>query len=158
MRRALELARKGEGRTSPNPMVGCVIESAEGQVVGEGYHPAAGAPHAEVYALRGAGEEAEGGTAYVTLEPCSHIGRTASCARALRAAKVARWVPLASLHPGEGRERERRESLGRRAVVGCRDPSPKVAGRGLSLLEEAGVEVALGCEEASCVRLNEGSV
>lgn len=90
MRRALELARQGDGYTDPNPIVGCVIEDAAGHLVGEGYHPEAGLPHAEVYALRAATNASVGATAYVTLEPCAHIGRTPPCARALRSAKVAR--------------------------------------------------------------------
>lgn len=109
MRRALELARKGLGRTEPNPAVGCVIvggggggDGGEGEgnekkneravvvVVGEGFHPRAGRPHAEVYALRAAGQKARGGTAYVTLEPCAHHGRTPPCARALIDAGVKR--------------------------------------------------------------------
>jgi diaminohydroxyphosphoribosylaminopyrimidine deaminase/5-amino-6-(5-phosphoribosylamino)uracil reductase len=90
MQRAIELARKGEGNTDPNPAVGCVIEDASGCIVGEGYHPEAGKPHAEVYALRAAAESSVGGTAYTTLEPCSHVGRTPPCARALRSAKLLR--------------------------------------------------------------------
>ena len=90
MRRALDLARRGAGHTHPNPAVGCVILDSRGDVVGEGYHLRAGAPHAEVFALRGAGTAARGGTAYVTLEPCSHYGRTPPCAAALVAAGVAR--------------------------------------------------------------------
>ena len=89
MRRALELARTAEGKTHPNPAVGCVV-TKNGKVVGEGFHPQAGAPHAEVFALRAAGQAACGGTAYVTLEPCNHFGRTPPCAIALVEAGVSR--------------------------------------------------------------------
>lgn len=130
MRRALELARRAEGQTHPNPAVGCVILDASGAVVGEGFHPRAGMPHAEVYALRGAGQAAQGGTAYVTLEPCNHFGRTPPCSRALAAAKVAR------------------------VVVGCTDPNPLVGGQGIATLRQAGIAVAVGCEEAACFELN----
>ncbi|MCT9092031.1 bifunctional diaminohydroxyphosphoribosylaminopyrimidine deaminase/5-amino-6-(5-phosphoribosylamino)uracil reductase RibD [Streptomyces sp. ASQP_92] len=90
MRRAIELAARGLGATSPNPVVGCVITDASGTVVGEGFHQRAGGPHAEVHALAAAGERARGGTAYVTLEPCNHTGRTGPCAQALIEAGVAR--------------------------------------------------------------------
>jgi len=133
MRRALELARLGLGRTAPNPAVGCVVVSASGRVVGEGYHPRAGLPHAEVYALRAAGNVARGATAYVTLEPCGHHGRTPPCAEALQDAGVAR------------------------VVVGCADPNPLVAGGGgLAALRAAAVDVALigGAEEEACRALN----
>ena len=135
MRRALELAKRGLGKTWPNPAVGCVIVS-EGSgeddpvVVGEGYHPKAGMPHAEVYALRGAGEAARGGTAYVTLEPCDHYGRTPPCSQALVDAGVAR------------------------VVVGVRDPNPLVDGGGIQRLRDAGVEVVVGCEEEACFEIN----
>lgn len=131
MRRALELARRGEGHTHPNPAVGCVlVDPASGRVVGEGYHPRAGMPHAEVYALRAAGRAAEGATAYVTLEPCNHYGRTPPCSRALVAAGVGR------------------------VVVGCADPNPLVGGCGVATLRAAGIPVAVGCEEAACYQLN----
>ncbi|WTL51002.1 bifunctional diaminohydroxyphosphoribosylaminopyrimidine deaminase/5-amino-6-(5-phosphoribosylamino)uracil reductase RibD [Streptomyces sp. NBC_01497] len=90
MRRAVELAARGLGSTSPNPVVGCVILDAEGRPAGEGFHERAGGPHAEVHALRAAGERARGGTAYVTLEPCNHTGRTGPCAQALIEAGIAR--------------------------------------------------------------------
>jgi len=106
MSRALRLASLGR-HASPNPMVGCVIVSEEGKVVGEGWHPQPGQPHAEVFALRDAGERARGATAYVSLEPCSHYGRTPPCADALLAAGV------------------------QRVVAAMTDPDPRVAGRGL---------------------------
>ena len=133
MKRALELAKRGLGETWPNPAVGCVIVSERGGdpvVVGEGYHPKAGLPHAEVYALRGAGEAARGGTAYVTLEPCDHYGRTPPCSQALVDAGVAR------------------------VVVGVRDPNPLVDGGGIQRLRDAGVEVVVGCEEEACFEMN----
>src|SRR5690606_34301740 len=98
MRRALELAARGRGRTSPNPMVGCVLVSPEGEVVGEGWHPFAGGPHAEAAALAAAGDAARGATAYVTLEPCDHHGRTPPCTEALIEAGVAEVV-IAHLDP-----------------------------------------------------------
>ncbi len=116
MRRALELARRGEGFVEPNPMVGCVLVR-EGQIVGEGFHRRFGGPHAEVEALRAAGERAHGATAYVTLEPCSHHGKTPPCTDALLAAGV------------------------RRVVVALRDPNPAVHGQGLQILRNAGVEI-----------------
>src|SRR5215218_544956 len=92
MARAIELAARGLGTTSPNPVVGCVILNAAGEVVGEGFHAYAGGPHAEIVALAQAGERAKGGTALVTLEPCNHTGRTGPCTDALIAAGVARVV------------------------------------------------------------------
>ncbi|MEB3358188.1 MAG: bifunctional diaminohydroxyphosphoribosylaminopyrimidine deaminase/5-amino-6-(5-phosphoribosylamino)uracil reductase RibD [Synechococcales bacterium] len=130
MRRCLELAQRALGQTAPNPMVGAVIVK-HGHVVGEGFHPGAGHPHAEVFALRAAGEQARGATIYVNLEPCSHYGRTPPCADALIAAGVAK------------------------VVVGMVDPNPQVAGRGIEKLRQAGVEVLVGVEEAACQRLNE---
>jgi len=128
MRRALELARRGEGRTCPNPPVGAVVV-ADGRIVGEGFHPRAGEPHAEIHALRQAGEAARGATIYVTLEPCSHQGRTGPCADALIAAGVAR------------------------VVVAVQDPNPLVAGSGLQKLRAAGLEVETGlcAAEAACL-------
>lgn len=119
MRQALDLAARGMGRTSPNPPVGCVLVR-EGQVVGAGFHPRAGEPHAEVVALRQAGERARGATAYVTLEPCAHHGRTPPCAQALIEAGVSR------------------------VVVAALDPNPLVNGRGLEQLAQAGVAVTTG--------------
>ena len=131
MARALELARKGWYSTHPNPRVGCVIVR-DGQVVGEGWHVRAGEPHAEVHALRAAGELARGATAYVTLEPCSHHGRTPPCADALVNAGVAR------------------------VVAAMQDPNPEVAGRGLQRLAQAGIEVGSGVLEGEARALNQG--
>ncbi len=125
MNLALDLARKGEGRTRPNPPVGAVVVR-DGEVVGAGHHPRAGDPHAEVFALRQAGELARGADLYVTLEPCSHHGRTGPCAEALIAAGI------------------------QRVFVGCEDPNPQVAGRGIRRLREAGIEVAGGVLEPEC--------
>ncbi|WP_030199120.1 bifunctional diaminohydroxyphosphoribosylaminopyrimidine deaminase/5-amino-6-(5-phosphoribosylamino)uracil reductase RibD [Streptomyces sp. NRRL S-87] len=119
MRRAIALAARGLGSTSPNPVVGCVITDASGAVVGEGWHQRAGGPHAEVHALRAAGEAARGGTAYVTLEPCNHTGRTGPCAQALIEAGVAR------VHYAVG------------------DPNPQATG-GAATLRAAGVEASGG--------------
>src|SRR5689334_5082596 len=114
MTRALALARRGLGETNPNPMVGCVLVKG-GRVVGEGWHRRAGGPHAETLALEAAGKAARGATAYVTLEPCAHQGRTPPCAPALVEARV------------------------RRVVAALRDPFPEVDGRGLGTLRRAGV-------------------
>ena len=130
MRRALELAATATGKTFPNPVVGCVIVDDDGVTVGEGYHPKAGEPHAEVFALRAAGDAARGATAYVTLEPCDHFGRTPPCSRALVDAGV------------------------RRVVVGFVDPDPRVSGGGIRTLLSAGLEVAVGCEEEACRAIN----
>lgn len=119
MRRAITLAARGLGRTSPNPVVGCVVLDASGAVVGEGWHARAGGPHAEVMALAVAGERARGGTAVVTLEPCNHIGRTGPCTRALLAAGIVR------------------------VVIAVPDPTPLAAG-GAAMLRAAGVEIELG--------------
>lgn len=131
MQLALELALKAEGNTSPNPMVGCVLVNEDGEIVGEGYHHKAGEPHAEVMAIRDAGKASVGCTAYVTLEPCSHFGRTGPCCRALFAAGI------------------------RRVVVACTDPNPKVAGKGLKYLQDMGIEVKVGVCEEEALRLNE---
>ncbi len=133
MQRCLELARKALGCTAPNPMVGAVIVK-DGKIVGEGYHPKAGEPHAEVFALREAGENACGATAYVSLEPCNHYGRTPPCSSALVKAGVAK------------------------VVVGMVDPNPLVAGGGITKLRDAGIEVIVGVEEAACKKLNEGFI
>lgn len=128
MRLALQLGRRGLGRTSPNPPVGAVVVKG-GAVVGRGYHHRAGLPHAEVEALRDAGRRARGATVYITLEPCAHYGRTPPCTEALIAAGV------------------------RRVVFGARDPNPRVVGDGLGRLRDAGLAVAHGVEEAACEQL-----
>jgi len=133
MARALQLARQGLYSTHPNPRVGCVIVK-DGQLVGEGWHLRAGEPHAEVHALRQASEQARGATAYVTLEPCSHHGRTPPCAEALVAAGVGR------------------------VVAAMQDPNPQVAGRGLALLRSVGIEVASGVLEGEARELNRGFI
>ncbi|MDC6380435.1 bifunctional diaminohydroxyphosphoribosylaminopyrimidine deaminase/5-amino-6-(5-phosphoribosylamino)uracil reductase RibD [Pseudomonas graminis] len=131
MARALELARKGVYSTHPNPRVGCVIVR-DGAIVGEGWHVRAGEPHAEVHALRQAGDKAKDATAYVTLEPCSHHGRTPPCADALVNAGVAR------------------------VVAAMQDPNPDVAGRGLLRMMNAGIAVQSGVLESEARALNKG--
>jgi len=134
MRRALQLAALGQGRTSPNPMVGAVVLDAAGTLVGEGFHARAGAPHAEVGALLQAGERAHGGTLVVSLEPCCHHGRTPPCTEAVIAAGVAR------------------------VVVAMTDPDPRVAGAGLSRLRAAGLEVIEGVASDEALGLNRAFV
>jgi diaminohydroxyphosphoribosylaminopyrimidine deaminase/5-amino-6-(5-phosphoribosylamino)uracil reductase len=129
MERALALARRGEGRVEPNPMVGAVIASATGSIVGEGWHDRFGGPHAEVMALAAAGEAAAGGTLYVTLEPCCHHGKTPPCTGAIVAAGL------------------------RRVVVAAGDPFPAVSGGGLAALRAAGLVVEVGLGEPQAVRL-----
>lgn len=131
MTRCLELAQQAWGRTSPNPLVGAVVVQG-GEVVGEGFHPQAGQPHAEVFALRAAGERARGATLYVNLEPCNHFGRTPPCTEALIQAGI------------------------RRVVVGMIDPDPRVAGSGIARLRQAGMEVTVGVLAEACYTLNEG--
>jgi diaminohydroxyphosphoribosylaminopyrimidine deaminase/5-amino-6-(5-phosphoribosylamino)uracil reductase len=133
MARALRLAERGLYTTTPNPRVGCVIAQGE-QIVGEGCHVRAGEPHAEVHALRMAGERASSATAYVTLEPCSHHGRTPPCANAL-------------IDAGVGR-----------VVAAMRDPNPQVAGNGLHLLTLAGIPVQVGLLESAARELNPGFI
>jgi len=130
MQRALNLARQAEGRTSPNPIVGAVIVK-NGKVIGEGYHHYAGGAHAEVYALKKVGQEAKGATVYVTLEPCSHYGKTPPCANALINAGV------------------------KRVLIAMKDPNPKVAGEGINLLKQAGIETEVGLLEDEARRVNE---
>jgi diaminohydroxyphosphoribosylaminopyrimidine deaminase / 5-amino-6-(5-phosphoribosylamino)uracil reductase len=133
MARALRLAERGLFTTTPNPRVGCVIVR-EGEIVGEGFHERAGEPHAEVHALRAAGQRARGATAYVSLEPCSHFGRTSPCADALIEGGVVRVVA---------------------AMV---DPYPKVAGQGLARLRGAGIQTESGLMQAEARELNIGFV
>ncbi len=130
MRRALELAGQARGRTSPNPLVGAVVVR-DGQIVGEGYHQRAGTPHAEVHALRAAGELARGATLYVNLEPCNHHGRTPPCTEAILAAGIAA-VHMAML-----------------------DPNPRVNGQGRNCLEQAGIATVLGVCQDEARELNE---
>ncbi len=134
MAQAIKLAEKGRYTTTPNPRVGCVILNASGDKVGEGYHIQAGTPHAEVHALRSAGEQARGGTAYVTLEPCSHFGRTPPCANALIDAGLAR------------------------VVVAMTDPNPNVSGQGIARLQAAGIEVVSDIMAAQAAQLNRGFI
>lgn len=133
MARALQLAERGLYSTSPNPRVGCVL-TRDGKLLAEGWHERAGEPHAEVHALRAAGEAARGAAAYVTLEPCSHHGRTPPCADALIAAGVAR------------------------VVIAMQDPNPQVAGQGMARLRGAGIEVECGLMEAAARALNPGFI
>lgn len=131
MERALELAALGRFTTSPNPMVGAVVLDANGQLVGEGFHAAAGQPHGEALALRQAGARAQGGSLYVTLEPCCHHGRTPPCTEAILAAGI------------------------RRVVAAMADPDPRVAGGGLKRLRQAGLTVVQGVGEARARALNQ---
>jgi len=129
MRRALALARKGEGSVSPNPLVGAVIVR-EGRIIGEGWHRCCGENHAEINAIRNATETVAGATFYITLEPCSHHGRTPPCAEALIACR-----------PG-------------RVVVGAVDPNPLVSGRGIEALRQSGIETEVGLLEEACRESN----
>ncbi|AKD37619.1 hypothetical protein I926_01445 [Pasteurella multocida subsp. multocida OH4807] len=131
MQMALDLAEQGQFTTTPNPSVGCVLVK-DGIIIGKGFHFKAGEPHAEVMALRDAGEQAKGATAYVTLEPCSHFGRTPPCAKGLIEAGVTR------------------------VVSAMRDPNPQVAGKGLQMLAEQGIESAVGLLEEKAEWLNRG--
>ncbi|MCQ6558089.1 bifunctional diaminohydroxyphosphoribosylaminopyrimidine deaminase/5-amino-6-(5-phosphoribosylamino)uracil reductase RibD [Paenibacillus mendelii] len=130
MRLALDMASKAKGQTEVNPVVGCVVVK-EGRIVGLGAHLKRGEGHAEVHALQMAGSEAEGATVYVTLEPCSHYGRTPPCCERIIEAKAAR------------------------VVVACLDPNPQVAGRGIARLRESGIEVDVGLLEAESLAMNE---
>lgn len=130
MARALAIAERGRGRTSPNPMVGAVVVDAEGVVIGAGAHESAGGPHAEVHALASAGAGARGATLYCTLEPCSHTGRTGPCAPLLVEAGI------------------------RRAVIAVEDPNPLVAGSGLAHLRQHGIDVRVGVLREASERLN----
>ncbi len=128
MSRALELALRGQGFVEPNPMVGCVLVRDE-QIVGEGWHAAFGGPHAEIVALESAGSAAQGATAYVTLEPCCHSGKTPPCTEALVAAGI------------------------QKVVLGCRDPNSKVDGGGIAALQAAGIQVDTDLLEQEATRL-----
>jgi diaminohydroxyphosphoribosylaminopyrimidine deaminase/5-amino-6-(5-phosphoribosylamino)uracil reductase len=131
MRRALEQARRGLGRTTPNPLVGACVVTDEGVVVGDGAHERAGEPHAEVHALIEAGERARGATLYCTLEPCSHTGRTGPCTERIIAAGITR------------------------VVAAMEDPFPLVSGRGFAALRAHGIEVHEGLEREAALRLNQ---
>ena len=131
MQQAIQLAKQGVYSTKPNPNVGCILVK-EGQVIGQGFHPCAGQPHAEVFALRQAAEQADGATAYVTLEPCAHYGRTPPCAEALVKAQV------------------------KKVIIACLDPNPLVAGKGVEILKVAGIEVESGLCEEEAAALNRG--
>jgi diaminohydroxyphosphoribosylaminopyrimidine deaminase/5-amino-6-(5-phosphoribosylamino)uracil reductase len=133
MKEALKLARKARGRTSPNPMVGALVVKGD-KIVGKGFHPAAGKPHAEIYALREAGEQARQATMYLTLEPCNHHGRTPPCTEAIIAAGI------------------------NKVFVGMEDPNPKVAGKGIARLREAGIDTVSGILEDKCLQLNEAYI
>ena len=130
MREALRIAKFAEGRTSPNPLVGAVIVR-DGKIIAQGWHRKAGTPHAEIHALNMAGELARGATLFVTLEPCSHFGRTPPCARAIVDAGI------------------------KKVVAAMSDPNPKVAGRGFEILRAAGIEVEVGLLEDEARKLNE---
>ena len=132
MARALALAERGRGRTSPNPMVGALVVDDEGVIVGRGAHEVAGGPHAEVHALADAGGRARGATLYCTLEPCCHTGRTGPCAPRVVAAGI------------------------RRAIVAMEDPNPLVGGRGLDHLRDAGIDVSVGVLRDRAEALNRG--
>ncbi|MFN4282644.1 MAG: bifunctional diaminohydroxyphosphoribosylaminopyrimidine deaminase/5-amino-6-(5-phosphoribosylamino)uracil reductase RibD [Alphaproteobacteria bacterium] len=132
MKAALTLARRGLGTVWPNPAVGCIVLDAQGQVAGRGWTQRGGRPHAETEALNRAGSRAKGGTAYVTLEPCSHHGQTPPCASALIEAGV------------------------KRVVVACGDPDPRVNGAGIKMLKDAGIDVTVGVCQAEAEELNAG--
>ena len=130
MRMAIELAKKGAGAVNPNPMVGAVVVK-NGKVIGEGYHKFFGGPHAEVYALEDAGKEAEGAAIYVTLEPCSHYGKTPPCAKKVIDMGI------------------------KKCFIGSSDPNPKVAGKGVAMLKEAGIEVVENVLKEECDKINQ---
>jgi len=134
MMRCIELARQAEGRTSPNPIVGALVLDTKGELVGEGFHEQAGQPHAEVNALNQAGNRARGGTLYTNLEPCSHVGKTPPCADKVIASGI-KFV-----------------------VAGMMDPNPKVAGKGFSKMEAAGISVISGICVDDCYWINRGFV
>ena len=130
MRMAIELAKRGAGAVNPNPMVGAVVVK-NGEVIGRGYHKFFGGPHAEVYALEEAGEKAEGATIYVTLEPCSHYGKTPPCAKKIIDMGI------------------------KKCFIGSSDPNPKVAGKGVAMLKEAGIEVVENVLKEECDEVNQ---
>ncbi len=130
MQRCLKLARKGEGKVNPNPMVGCIIVR-DGKIVGEGYHKAFGGPHAEIHALKHAGKKTNGAILYVTLEPCVHFGKTPPCADAIIQAGISR------------------------VLVASMDPNPLVSGKGVKLLRKAGIHVNIGLLQKEAELLNE---
>ena len=130
MRMAIELAKRGTGAVNPNPMVGAVVVK-NGKVIGEGYHKFFGGPHAEVYALEDAGKEAEGAEIYVTLEPCSHYGKTPPCAKKIIDMGI------------------------KKCFIGSSDPNPKVAGKGVAMLKEAGIEVVENVLKEECDEINQ---
>lgn len=130
MRMAIELAKRGAGAVNPNPMVGAVVVK-NGEVIGRGYHKFFGGPHAEVYALEEAGEKAEGATIYVTLEPCSHYGKTPPCAKKIIDMGI------------------------KKCFIGSSDPNPKVAGRGVAMLKETGIEVVENVLKEECDEVNQ---
>ena len=130
MKRAIELAKLATGHTSPNPLVGAVVVK-DNTIIGEGYHHKAGTAHAEVHALNQAGDNAKGATLYVTLEPCSHYGKTPPCALRIIEAGIAK------------------------VIVGSTDPNPLVSGKGMELLREAGIEVVCPVCSDECAELNE---
>ena len=130
MRMAIELAKRGTGAVNPNPMVGAVVVKNR-KVIGEGYHKFFGGPHAEVYALEDAGKEAEGASIYVTLEPCSHYGKTPPCAKKIIDMGI------------------------KKCFIGSSDPNPKVAGKGVAMLKEAGIEVVENMLKEECDEINQ---
>lgn len=132
MKSALNMARRGLGRVAPNPAVGCVIISRQGHIIARARTADGGRPHAETLALQQAGEQARGATAYVSLEPCAHEGKTGPCAAALIRARVAR------------------------VVVACTDPDPRVSGRGIEMMRAAGIEVVTGVLEEEARQINAG--
>ena len=130
MRMAIELAKRGAGAVNPNPMVGAVVVK-NGKVIGKGYHKFFGGPHAEVYALEDAGKEAKGAAIYVTLEPCSHYGKTPPCAKKIIDMGI------------------------KKCFIGSSDPNPKVAGKGVAMLKEAGIEVVENVLKEECDEINQ---
>lgn len=133
MQRCLTLAQQALGRTSPNPLVGSVIVQ-NNTIIGEGFHPGVGQPHAEVFALRQAAEKARGATLYVNLEPCNHYGRTPPCSEAIIQAGI------------------------KKVVIGMIDPNPLVSGTGIQRLQSAAIETVVGVEESECRQLNQGFI